>query len=97
MEYAHGYEQLRRAMLYVATSTELLSTRLASASVDHLSHINPDLDLPEKMRTDFRMLIDRLNDAWGPGPRTMSDDEIAWALREIVELYGRICAEIGPF
>ena len=97
MKYAYGHEQLMKATITLRTGPGSEKQRLSRATEYNLSHITPDVDLPEEIRADFQKLISRLmSGAWGDTSKTgsiirtvqtMDDKEVESTIKKVFEFH----------
>jgi len=93
MSYDYGREKLSAAVSGLATGTARLKDRLTDATASQLHRINPDEDLPEVIRSDFRALLDQLTlTTIDRSVEAMEDAEVLAAIEKIVGFYGAVCA-----
>jgi len=97
-EFSYGWEKLHVAVHSLAGAASQ-KERLVGAVVFSLIHINPDVDLPEKMRDEFKQFMQEITSVAamrdeGTVQATIDTyDELALsrAVEKIIGFYDEIC------
>ncbi|CNJ47134.1 hypothetical protein HB991_09170 [Yersinia mollaretii] len=101
MQYRYGWEKFHTAIHSLA-GFGAQQERLLNAYIFSLSHINPDVDLPEYLREEFTELSTSLTRKPAQGDEgtayatiyAMREDEIHQAIDSIISIYDSVCREM---
>ena len=86
VKYTHGWQSLHAAVHTLVSASEL-KQRLESAILSNLIQIEPDNDLPEKIRDDFVGFMNEMQTH-----RTRDSEGAVWNAIESLDDIGRECA-----
>jgi hypothetical protein len=104
MSLDYGWEKFYAAVSSLAASADSLQDRLANVWISHLIHLNPDEDLPEERRGEFREMKARVTRETGRAgegsiaatTRLITDKEARQMIERICSIYDAIAREKGP-
>ncbi|HIE4892120.1 hypothetical protein HL273_20285 [Yersinia enterocolitica] len=101
MQYSNGWKLFYDAVNHLA-GADSQRERLLNAFVYSLSHIKPEIDLPENLRTRFTKLTTLLNNKPASGSEgtaqatifTLDESELRQAVESIIDIYDSLCREM---
>ena len=102
MSLSYAYEKLMVAVDVLATSPQSIQDRIEDAFISGFSRINPNEDLPEKLRADFQQLQNQVTRVPATGDegtlratmRVVTDEEATEIAEKILHLFHQVLDEL---
>jgi len=104
MSLSYGWEKLHSAV-HTLTGQSSQSERLEGAIIYNLIHINPDNDLPEEMREEFKEFMNEISSVEAQNNEgnvhatvnTYDETQVSRAIEKIINFYDTVCRHSEPF
>ena len=95
MSLNYAWEKFHNAVRALAAIDDDIKSRLEIASINSIMHVDPERDLPDNLRDEYKLIIDELT-AEVSIPETissMSKEEASNLAKKIVSLFVKIVRE----